>query len=496
MKELRPYQSESIESLRQGFAAGNIRQVLAASTGAGKSIIAMALIKAVADKGNRVVFLCDRRVLVDQFSKHLHSEGISHGIIMAGNSQRMYEKVQVASVQTLERMETWPNVDLIIIDEIHAVMRKSLKTMMDALPNLKIIGLTATPYHADLPKYFTSVTNVITMSELVDNDYLVPFRVFSATEIDTKGVKVTAGEWQKDELEKRGLAIVGDVVGDYIKIYTQVWGEPRKTICFSSGVAHGAELVKQFAEHGLNFLQISYLDDDDYKKAVLEDFAKKDTNILGVISTDILTRGFDQPDVEHVIIAKPLRKSFSQHVQMVGRGARTYPEKSFCVIQDNSGNWLRFRESFEELYNDGVKTLDSDADKKTRKEPTEKEKKQSCCPKCKTIWPALRTDICPTCGFVREKRSNVDNVAGEMGEIESIGKVKKEKHSIAYKENFYAQLIQYGKAKGYADGWSYHKYKEKFGVAPAMKKPYPVPVGFEVYNYITSLNIKYAKRKA
>ncbi|MEG7982409.1 helicase-related protein, partial [Listeria monocytogenes] len=87
-------------------------------------------------------------------------------------------------------------------------------------------------------------------------------------------------------------------------------------ICFSSGVAHGEELVRRFAEVGLNFVQISYRDSDEYKTEVLQEFAKPDTCIHGVISSDILSRGFDQTDVEHVILARPLRKSFSMHVQM------------------------------------------------------------------------------------------------------------------------------------------------------------------------------------
>ncbi len=252
--------------------------------------------------------------------------------------------------------------------------------------------------------------------------------------------------------------------------------------------------VKQFAEHGLNFVQISYLDDEEYKADVLKEFAKPETSIHGVISTDILTRGFDQPDVEHVIIAKPLRKSFSQHVQMVGRGARTYDGKSFCVIQDNSGNWLRFRDSFTELYHDGVKTLDSDADKRTRKEPTEKEKKQSCCPTCKTIWPTLKTDICPTCGFVRERKSNVQSIAGEIGELEGFEKPeKKEKFTVEYKTDFYAQLRQYARERNYQDGWAAHKYREKFGVWPNMTKPEPKPYGKEILNFMTFYNIKMAK---
>jgi superfamily II DNA or RNA helicase len=331
------------------------------------------------------------------------------------------------------------------------------------------------------------------MEKLVQDGFLVPYRVFAATEINTTGLKTFGnGEWQKDELEKRGLQVVGDVVADYQKIVNDVFGgEYKKTIVFSSGVNHGAELVKKFAEIGRNFVQISYLDTEDFKADVLREFSKPHTSIDGVISTDILTRGFDQPDVEHVIVAKPLRKSFSQHVQMIGRGARPYSGKAFCVIQDNSGNWLRFADSFSELYHDGVKTLDNDADKRKRKEKTDKEKKQACCPKCRQIWVG-RVDVCPTCGFVKERRSKVDAVAGTLAEIDATKKKKEKTYSTEYKKDFYHQLLQYAKGKGYKDGWAYYAYKDKFGVYPSVEKN-TKEVGYEVYAWIAHRNIKQSK---
>lgn len=490
---LRQYQSDSIESLREGFRQQHKRQVLAASCGAGKSLMSIHLIQQVVDKGKKVLFICDRRILIEQFSRHLDAHNLDHSVVMAGHWRyRPHAQVHVASIQTLERMDSWPVVDLIIVDEIHAVMRKSLKTMLNNHPHLNVVGLTATPFHNELPDYFTSVTNVVTMAELVDDGFLVPFRVFRGVEVDTTGVKVSMGEWQSDELEKRGLKIVGDVVADYIKTYTEVWGAPKKSIIFSSGCAHGEELVRKFAEHGLNFIQISYKDTEEYKNEVLQEFAKPDTDIIGLISSEVLQRGYDQTDIEHVVLARPLRKSFSMHVQMVGRGARPHPEKKFCVIQCNSGNWMRFKDDWEELYHNGVKTLSSDVDKKTRKEKTAKEKKESCCPRCKQIWPTLRTDICPTCGFKRERKSTVEAVAGEM--VELTGAVK-EKFTREYKDNFYAELLGYAVEKGHNLGSAFYRYKEKFGVGPAGKKPEPKKPGLEVKNWIVHQAIKKAKKR-
>lgn len=463
----RPYQSQSLDSLRLGFKDGHARQVLAASTGSGKSIIALGMIESAKNKGSRVMFVCDRRVLVDQFSRHLDRHSIDHGVFMAGHWRyRPSEKIQVASIQTLEKMQEWPLVDLIIVDEIHAVMRKSLKRFMDNNPARKVLGLTATPYQPDLPSYFSNVVNVITMKELVSNKYLVPFRVFIAKEIDTTGVKITGGEWQKDELEQRGLQVVGDVVSDYIKISQSVFGGYKKTICFSSGVAHGIALARQFEENGLKFIPISYLDDEDFKKDVLEEFAKPDTDINGIISSEILTRGFDQTDVEHVIVAKPLRKSFSMHVQIVGRGARPHQGKDFCVIQDNSGNWLRFLEDWEQLYEEGTKDLGQNKDEKPRKEPTEKEKKDAKCPACGALWPR-GSDTCAHCGHVRERKSMVQSVPGQMEELGSMS--RDDKQAWWSMAQFKVQTGSWSGKRALAN------YREKFGVWPRGLHDNPLP---------------------
>lgn len=492
MAILRGYQSESIDRLRAGFKERHIRQILCAATGGGKSVIMTSMIESAVAKGSRVMFICERRILAEQFSKHLDEIGIAHGILMAGHWRfRPQDLVQIATAQTLERMETWPAFGVVFIDEIHAAMRKSMIEMFENRPTLRVVGATATPFHKVIPKYFTNVVNVISMRELIADGFLVPFRVFVAHEIDTKGVKVVAGEWQKDELEDRGRKIVGDIVVDYLRLSSEIFGGPRKTICFSCGVAHGTELAEKFNEAGINAVQISYKDTDDYKADVLAEFAKADTSIKMVISSDILTRGFDQPDVEHVILARPLKKSFSSHVQMVGRGARPYPDKSFCVIQDHAGNWLRFANSWEDLHENGVQELTAEPDGVSRKEPTEKEKTAAKCPKCGALWG--KSDICPHCGFVRPVVSRVEALPGEISEL--AGK-KPDKHSSDYKKAWYQGLIGHLRARAKNENRAYHLYREKFKIDPCWAKvPGDVTCGpaMDAFGYLQRSNIAFAK---
>jgi superfamily II DNA or RNA helicase len=455
--DLRPYQDEAIENLRRLFGEKFIRLILCAPTGAGKSIIMLAMILALVNKGKRCIVLCERRILVEQFSKHLDKAGIDHGVMMAGHwRNRPYAQVQVCSVQTLERIGEWPEVDVIFGDEIHALLRKSVMEMIEK-HDTKWVGATATPFHPSLGKYFERIVNVTTMSNLVKDEFLVPFNVFVSKEVDTEGLKVTAGEWKKDDLESRALTIIGDVVSDYVRIKHEVFGERKiKAICFSAGVLHGAELVKKFAEVGVNAIQLSYKDSDEFKQEVIADFSKPDTVIDMLISSDLLTRGFDVPDIEHVVCARPLRKSFSTWVQMIGRGARIYDGKKECVLQCNSGNWLRFEDDWNELYHNGVDKL-QDADTKKRVEKSKKEKQDSICPKCHRLWTG--GTICPHCGFEKKRRDMSEAVPGTMINL------GKEKFTVSA-ESYWQQCMHMEQTAGWSRGRSKASLKEWFGVWP------------------------------
>jgi len=202
----------------------------------------------------------------------------------------------------------------------------------------------------------------------------------------------------------------------------------------------------------------------------------------------MLERGFDVPSVEHVILARPLRKSFSSHVQMVGRGARPSPGKEFCVIQDHSNNWLRFLDDWNHLCYNGIQSLDSGIDKKSRKEPARKEKEAAKCPKCSHYWPA-KSDICSHCGFVRQSRNKVTSKPGQLIELGNTLKAETE-----YKRSFFHQLLTYQDSKPtYKQNWARVKYHEKFGEWPTFDESGRAPIKKEVGNWIRSRFIKYAK---
>jgi superfamily II DNA or RNA helicase len=373
---------------------------------------------------------------------------------------------------------------LLIVDECHIARQQTIE-FIKSRPNMRVIGLTATPFTKGLGDVYTRVVTGSPTEYLVTNKWLSPLRVFIAKEIDMTGAKKIAGEWSTDEVTQRGRKLTGDIVETWIKKTHEIFGGPRKTIVFCAGVSHGSDLVEQFAKHGYNFVSISYKDDDEFKRDAISDFSRPDTQIHGLIATDILTRGFDVPDVMIGVSARPFSKSLSSHVQQMGRVMRAYPDKEYAVWLDHSGNYLRFRDDWEKVYQEGVETLDETVDK-AHKEPTEKEKKESKCPACGFLWPA-KADTCPACGHVRQRLATIHTVPGEMEELGAGNRDDR--------QSFYSQLLWISQSRNYNRGWAAHKYKEKFGVWPRGLEEKILLPELKTLNWIRSRQIAWAKSK-
>lgn len=468
--QLRGYQEAILDKLRAAFIAGHQSVVLVAPTGAGKTEMAMALLGATADNGKRAAMVLDRVVLCNQTSKRLDKYGMSHGVLQAGHWRfRPHEPIQVCSAQTLEKRGSMPGMKLLIVDECHNTRKQSV-SFIRGNPSVKVVGLTATPFTKGLGKIYSAVVSAISTRELVEMGELAPLRVFIAKEINMAGAKKVAGEWSSAEAEERGIKITGDVVSEWVKKTHEVFGGPRKTVVFAAGVKHAADLAQKFSEAGYNFVSLSYKDDDEFKEQAIKEFEKPDSKIVGLIATDILTKGFDVSDVMIGVSARPFTKSLSSHVQQMGRVMRKHPGKEFALWLDHSGNYLRFREEWEDVYANGVTELD-DGKEKPKKEPTDKEKEAAKCPRCSAFWPG-RADACACCGFVRPNRGEVIANPGELQELMASGKAEKDKGA---KQHFYSQLLHIAQERNYRPGWAYYKYLARFGVAPRGLTSDPIP---------------------
>lgn len=456
----RPFQQSAHESLRQGVRAGHRCQMVMAPTGAGKSYLGLRIAHEGLVRGKSVVFLCDRTTLINQTSQTAIGYGLhEHGILQAQNPRHDPSMpFQIASAQTIA-MREWPKADIIIVDEAHT----QLKAWTDHIPNTNavVVGLSATPFSPGLGKLFSRLVNATTMHDLTKTGVLVPMRVLSCVRPDMTGAKLnTRGEWDENAAAERGMGIVGDVVAEWIQ-----HGQGRKTIVFGSNIAHCEELVRQFNEAGTMAATFTSHTSDKERASLLNEYRKPDSSLRVLVSVEALAKGFDVPDVGCVVDCRPLRKSLSTAIQMWGRGLRSSPEtgKTDCILLDHSGNILRFRADFEEIYFNGLDALDDGEklDKQVRKEP-EEDKAPKGCPVCGYRPFSKR---CMSCGHEVRRQSMVEADAGTMLEVVMLGGKK----MADTPQHLWAQVASYARLHSAPDrqqGRASHIFKEITGNWP------------------------------
>lgn len=488
----RDFQVSAREKLRAGFAAGHRCQMVMSPTGSGKTILAMFLIQESLMRGKRVIFVADRRTLINQTSEVADSLGlISHSCLMANHWRyNVSLPFQIASAQTLARRD-WPDADLIIIDESHT----QLKAWTDHIPTCRaaVIGLSATPFSKGLGKLFSNLINATTMRELTESGVLVPMRVMSCAKINMKGAATAGGEWTDLAAQERGMEIVGDVVHEWIK-----HAEGRKTIVFGSTIAHVEGMVREFNNAGVMATAFTAETTESERKEILDDFKKPDSILRVLVSVEALAKGFDQKDVSCVCDVRPLRKSLSTAIQMWGRGLRASPEtgKTDLLLLDFSGNIVRFAEDYEAIYHDGLDALDmgEKLDAAIRKDKEDDEVDHHAgCPQCKYM-PFKRR--CISCGFEITRENLIEHEAGEMVEFK-VGKA-----TVGDKLAVWEQAVTLCRNQGKpetAKGRASHLYKSITGVFPRNLPEFDavpnVPISRAVMNKAKANAIAYRAAK-
>lgn len=480
--QLRDYQSDAIESLRHGIRQGIKNQVLAAPTGAGKTVLAAYLVDECYKKGKRAIFVADRIALINQTSKMFDQYGIPHGVMQAQHWRyRPYENIQIASAQTLARRK-FPDADLIIVDECHSLMKVVLNRIEKR--DCITIGLSATPFTKGLGKYYDAVKSVTTTNKLIDDGFLANFEVYAASEPDMKGAKVVAGEWADSDAAERAMPIVGDCVKEYLK-----HGNGKKFIAFACNVAHCIALKDQFLAAGINVDLYTYRQEDEYREDLVTEFRKPNSMVRGLISVAALSKGFDVPDVEVIIMARPLRSSLSEHIQILGRGLRSHPDKTHCTILDHSGNMKRFWNEMHIFLEHGVDTLcDGKPKEKEKKEKKEEIKKPHKCPSCHHLHKPSPT--CPMCGFIYKVKSEIRH---EAGELKKLG--EKTRSNTLFEELAYYALVTRKKDPVAAQKWIQAMHKGMTGTWTNKKitEAKMIVPTIETVNKIKHQNIKWAR---
>jgi DNA repair protein RadD len=503
MRELRPYQLELIQSIKDTIRNGVRRMVVALPVGAGKTLCAATIASGALAKGNGVAFTCPRIDLIDQTVEEFSKEGITDiGVIQADHIMTDYSRMlQVCSLQTMERRGYFPKSKIVIFDEVHLLRGGMIKFMAEH-PDAIFIGLSATPWTKGLGDHFETLIIGSTMKDLMTQGYLSQYRAFAPNVPDLKGITIDplTGDYRTGKLSERmrGRQLVADIVKTW-----QSHPVRDRTLVFAVDRAHAKLLQARFQDTGIKVGYQDAFTPPMERRELKRSFQNRELPIIVSVETMIVGNDLD---VRCISFCRPT-KSEMLWVQALGRGMRpaapgSDPKENLLLL-DHSGNILDQNlgrpEDIE--YDRLLKSTDDNAKRIVK----EKEEFAKQCPKCSFMKPP-RAKICPACGFESTLVSDIIEKDGVLEEITKDGmllapnkKSKQELWTLEQKKIFMSEVKALGIEKGRKPGWCAVVYKKKFGYWPEGIIPGVAPAkeaGPYVRSYCKSLDIAYFKSKA
>jgi len=358
---LRPYQQDATDAIIDAVKKTIAPIIVDAATGAGKSHIIAAVAEFIfSTTGKRVLCLAPSRELVEQNHAKYLATGNPASIYSASAGMKcLRHPVVFGTPGTVKNRVSrfGKEFAMIIADECHGIT-PTIQTIIDRIrevnPNVRVVGLTATPYRlgtgyiyaldeADNPipehqtkePYFTKCVFKIHARELIAQGYLTPPTIgaigaggYETAHLEVgKGGKFVASQVDKAFIGhgRKTSAIIADVVNNAVI--------RQGVMIFAATIQHAKECMASLPPE-LSAIITSHTKAAE-RKQIIEAFKSK--RIKYIVNVSVLTTGFD---AEHVDVIAILRATESVGLlqQIVGRGLRLCEGKADCLVLDYAEN--------------------------------------------------------------------------------------------------------------------------------------------------------------
>ncbi|TNC79246.1 MAG: ATP-dependent helicase [Oleiphilus sp.] len=373
-ENLRSYQLEAVLA-----AAARVRKTLAPllivlPTGAGKSWVISALasvvlsmVTAISGKRKKVLILAPSKELVSQNHAKMIEAGYQATIYSAGlNSRDASGDIVFGSRQTITNvMDEFRDKDYefstVFVDEAHSLpeqTRSIIEGLRTTNPNLRVIGLTATPYalgkgyifaqdkFKGLPKlreihtkdpYFAEKVYDKCPHELIEEGYLCPPILGDISEAYNTSALERAqnGRFTQESSSKVFVDGQSSLTKKIVKEIKRKAKNRNGVMLFAQNRSH-AQMILSFLpakQSGLVDSKTKPKDRDDLIKRF------KARKLKYMVTVGALATGFDAPNVDLIGVLRAT-ESHSLFQQIIGRGLRLCPEigKKDCLVLDYAQN--------------------------------------------------------------------------------------------------------------------------------------------------------------
>lgn len=351
MITLRPYQTAARDAARSHWQANNRAALIVLPTGTGKTEVILATLEAELYAGTlrRAVILAHRQELIyqprDRAAKNWPNLP-PLGVVMADENEAD-AKIIVATIQTLSANGRLANIlrhgpiTHLVIDEAHhttaSTYRAMIETLTAANPNLRILGVTATPKRTDKEGlaaiYGKQPVYRLTLKEAIKAGALCPFRAIGVElPVSAKSVRIIGSNGDSD-YDQEEMGAVMDAANAR-ELIVETWrreASDRPTMIFTSSVDQAHHLAADFRRAGYAFQAVDGETPKAERQRIIEDYQAG--RLHGIINCQVFTEGFDAPHTSCIGMAKPTRSDLV-YLQCAGRGLRTHPAKTDLLLLD------------------------------------------------------------------------------------------------------------------------------------------------------------------
>lgn len=331
---LRPYQQAISDSVMREWREVNSTLVVA-PTGCGKTVIFADIIRRM--RPMRAMVIAHREELVWQArDKIMRVSGLVADIEMSDvwADEGQPSPVVVSTVQT--QNSAWGDqrrmgrfdpryFGVLILDECHHAAAKTYLNLIHYYtqnPDLRVLGVTATPDRSDekaLGRVFQTVAFDYEILDAINDGWLVPVdqMFIHINGLDYSHIRTTAGDLNGADLARvmEEETNLQGVAGASLELIG-----PRKTIVFTASVRQAEVICNIFNRYKDGMAEwVCGKTNRDSRRSILDRFREGDLQV--VCNCGVLTEGFDNPNVEVIVMARPT-KSRSLYAQMCGRAMR------------------------------------------------------------------------------------------------------------------------------------------------------------------------------
>lgn len=349
---LRPRQEEAVQKIEDFILNSKTNHgVFVYPTGFGKSLI----ISTLAQKFTDMYFInvTSSKELVSQNYEKYKSYGFEASICSASLNSKNVSHVTFATIGTLVKFADFfkDKKVVIVYDEAHTASTKGsqIDLFLKQLKDYRLVGVTATPFrlsnsmqgsilkmmNRDRDCIYKSINDVVQISEVVKQGYWSKL-IYDIKDVDETDLELntTGSDFTDKSIEK--FKETNDINNRVVYEVNKLISEGRKSILVSVPFISDAEEISAKIKDSKALF--SGMDNKD-RDNIINDF--KSLKLKVVIQCKILTIGFDHPQLDAIVIAKP-SNSLTFHYQLCGRGVRVHKDKKDCKIVDLSGNCNKF----------------------------------------------------------------------------------------------------------------------------------------------------------